>query len=327
MTKINIIMGFLGVGKTTAILSLLKQKPADEKWAVLVNEFGEVGIDGAIITAESQNPDIAIKEIPGGCLCCVSGLPFQMALGMLIAKEKPDRILIEPTGLGHPRNLLRTLSSDDYKGILEIAASICLVDPRQLADPRYQSNETFNDQCSMADVLVANKTDLCDVSDKDRFEQFLAAQHPKKLASGWTQQGQLDAAWLLLASNRERPNQTSHHHHSHGTPALATLAEGEAYSMFENHGMGHYSVGWLFAENQVFNEKKILDWLGSLDLERIKGLVITEQGTRVVNMKNQVLTHMPTRSLQQSRLEFIHSEELQSDILQGELLACLEAGE
>ena len=104
MIRTHLITGFLGVGKTTAILNLLKQKPEDEKWAVLVNEFGEVGVDGAVL----QSQGAVVKEIPGGCLCCVSGLPFQIGLNMLIAKEKPDVLLIEPTGLGHPRNILAT---------------------------------------------------------------------------------------------------------------------------------------------------------------------------------------------------------------------------
>ena len=72
----SLILGFLGVGKTTAILDLLKNKPENEVWAVLVNEFGEVGIDGAMLQTEGA----FIKEIPGGCMCCVAGLPMQIGL-------------------------------------------------------------------------------------------------------------------------------------------------------------------------------------------------------------------------------------------------------
>lgn len=75
MTRVNLITGFLGSGKTTTLLHLLAQKPQGEKWAVLVNEFGEVGIDGALL-AESG---AVLKEIPGGCMCCVNGLPMQVA--------------------------------------------------------------------------------------------------------------------------------------------------------------------------------------------------------------------------------------------------------
>ncbi|MBU3825669.1 MAG: GTP-binding protein, partial [Candidatus Oceanisphaera merdipullorum] len=83
----HLVMGFLGTGKTTLLRHLLANKPEHERWAILVNEFGEVGIDGALLTEQGAT----IKEIPGGCLCCVSGLPFQIGLNALLHKAKPDR--------------------------------------------------------------------------------------------------------------------------------------------------------------------------------------------------------------------------------------------
>ncbi len=80
MTKTNLITGFLGCGKTTTIRHLLAQKPEHEKWAVLVNEFGEIGIDGALLADSGA----VLKEIPGGCMCCVNGLPMQIGLNMLL---------------------------------------------------------------------------------------------------------------------------------------------------------------------------------------------------------------------------------------------------
>lgn len=97
MTKTNLITGFLGSGKTTTIRHLLAHKPDRERWAVLVNEFGEIGIDGALLADSGA----VLKEIPGGCMCCVNGLPMQVGLNMLLQQAKPDRLLIEPTGLGH----------------------------------------------------------------------------------------------------------------------------------------------------------------------------------------------------------------------------------
>lgn len=121
----NLITGFLGSGKTTAILHLLANKPKGETWGVLVNEFGEIGIDGAMMSGKGA----VVREVPGGCMCCVAGLPMQIGLNMLIARSKPDRILIEPTGLGHPEQILQTLSGEHYGEVLDLKASICLVDP------------------------------------------------------------------------------------------------------------------------------------------------------------------------------------------------------
>ena len=117
----NIITGFLGVGKTTAILNLLKSKPANQRWAVLVNEFGEIGVDGSLFQGQqSEDQDVFIREVPGGCMCCAAGLPMQIALNQLLAKAKPDRLLIEPTGLGHPKEVLQVLSTEYYQDVLSL---------------------------------------------------------------------------------------------------------------------------------------------------------------------------------------------------------------
>ena len=322
---INIIMGFLGVGKTTAILNILKKKPAAEKWAVLVNEFGEVGIDGAIL---AEQTGMTISEVPGGCLCCVSGIPFQDALSQLIAQQQFDRILIEPTGLGHPKNLIRSLLSKEYAAHCELKASICLLDPRQLKNPRYQQHETFNDQCFLADVLVANKTDVCDAGDKQVFEQYAQAMLPAKSALGWVEQGNIDLSWLQLSSDTSRQGKQEQHSHNstagyQQTLQPVSLTAGQAFESFENQGMGYYSVGWLFAEDQVFDHGLLSEWLMLLNVERVKGLLITDQGTRVMNLRDQVFSEMVTRSLNQSRLEIIHNQALNKGKLEEGLLACL----
>jgi G3E family GTPase len=110
----------------------------------------------------------------------VSGLPFQMGLNLLIAREKPDVILIEPTGLGHPRNILNMLAAEHYQSILELGATICLLDPRHLSQPRYTSNDVFKDQLQVADVLVANKTELTSPADKSAFDTCLSDHNRRK---------------------------------------------------------------------------------------------------------------------------------------------------
>ena len=73
----NIITGFLGVGKTSAIVHLLQSKPDDERWAILVNEFGEIGVDGALLQGQStEELGVFIREVPGGCMCCAAGVPI-----------------------------------------------------------------------------------------------------------------------------------------------------------------------------------------------------------------------------------------------------------
>jgi len=170
MTRVNLITGFLGSGKTTLLCHLLAARPAREKWAMLVNEFGEIGIDGALLADRGA----ILKEIPGGCLCCVNGLPMQVGLNMLL-KSKPDRLLIEPTGLGHPRQVLEMLSAPVYQAWLQLNATLTLLDARQLADPRIVANENFRDQLAAADIVIANKRDCWDEADRQRLAGWLAA--------------------------------------------------------------------------------------------------------------------------------------------------------
>ncbi|GIU44992.1 cobalamin biosynthesis protein CobW [Shewanella sairae] len=167
----NVITGFLGVGKTSFIKMLLKHKPEGEVWAVLVNEFGEVGIDAGLL--DSSEAKVQIKEVAGGCMCCAAGVPMQVAINQLIAKAKPDRLLIEPTGLGHPQEVLRVLTQPHYQQVLAMQACLTLVDARKLNDERYTQHEIFNQQLQVADVVLASKSDCYEAPMLEQLRDYL----------------------------------------------------------------------------------------------------------------------------------------------------------
>ena len=121
----HLIGGPLGAGKTSLIRHLLDQKPADERWAVLINEFGQIGLDAALLTTEADG--ISLAEIPGGCLCCVNGMPFQVGLARLLRQAQPDRLLIEPSGLGHPAELLRQLRQPPWQNVLSVQPTVLVL--------------------------------------------------------------------------------------------------------------------------------------------------------------------------------------------------------
>jgi hypothetical protein len=152
----NIITGFLGVGKTSLIKALLAKKPKDEVWAVLINEFGEVGLDSHLLGAGA--PKVVIKEVAGGCLCCAAGLPIQVAINQLLAKAKPDRLIIEPTGLGHTDQILALLQSEYYQQVISLDSTLCLIDARKVSVTAYRENELFIKQLQCSDVILANKS-------------------------------------------------------------------------------------------------------------------------------------------------------------------------
>lgn len=327
----NLISGFLGAGKTTAILHLLRQKPADERWAVLVNEFGEIGIDGAILAGEGAY----VREVTGGCICCVAGLPLRVGLNLLIAQARPDRLLIEPTGLAHPQQIGKMLTDEHYRSQLELRANLCLIDPRKLADARYLDNDTFNAQLRLADLVVGTKSDLCDAQDRQRFEQLLAALPTPRPAQEWVAHGQIDPAWLDLP-RLARPSTTAvvldaHHHHHHGEddaePASiesVRLAVGQRFVRRENQGQGHYSCGWLFAPDTRFSLSLLMQLVSQLTVLRCKAVVDTSQGRLVLNMESGALSVSPTRSDEAGRIEIIDSEPLDWDAIEQELLLTLQ---
>ncbi|NGN97238.1 GTP-binding protein [Grimontia sp. S25] len=313
----NIITGFLGVGKTTAILNLLKQKPENENWAVLVNEFGEVGVDGAFLSEQGA----MVKEVPGGCMCCVAGLPMAIGINALLA-QNPDRLLIEPTGLGHPKDIIGKLLSEHYENYIELNATITLVDPRNFADVRYTENQNFRDQLALADVVVANKADLSSPADIEAFDDYVKSAEIAKLASGYVEQGQLNPEWLALP--RVDRNAQFGHHHSHDDDEMPPfeLEPGEKYRRKENKGQGYVSCGWVFEPNTVFPFDSLYGLFANLNAERVKAVMNTDDGMFAFNVVNQMVTVSPI-SLQgvESRVEVIDKEQLPWDELEDILLS------
>jgi len=315
----NIITGFLGVGKTSSILHLLKHKPENERWAVLVNEFGEIGIDGSLIQGQySERSGVFIREVPGGCMCCASGLPMQVALNELLTKAKPDRLIIEPTGLGHPVEILQTLSDKFYQQLLQIEKIITLVDARKLKHSRYTEHDTFNQQISIADIVVGNKQDLYQGGEKEILESYvkkvIGNTVESNIAINFTEQGRIDPQWLQ-GKTAAIARHALHHHHSSSNDLdssslnLSTMDIPEAgYVKAENHGEGFSSIGWRFESRKVFNRKKLHVFLTGLKAERMKAVFITEQGIFGYNLTSDALTEMELDEALESRIEIIAYE-------------------
>lgn len=326
----NIITGFLGVGKTTAITHLLKHKPQDEIWSVLVNEFGEIGIDGAMLKSVNAH----VREVPGGCICCVAGLPMKIALNMMIATTKPDRIIIEPTGLGHPEEIINTLLGEHYDTVLDLRATITLIDPRKLSDSRYTENANFQDQIAVADVLVANKTDVCGAEEKQAFDALLATFSPPKQASFWVEQGQLEASWLDLPRAAHTVKNPQHHQKNRLNPqrelynTAIRLPENEPFVRRENSANGFYSCGWLFQPEIQFNFNQLFGWLSGADFLRAKAVMHTNEGVFMFNAENGVLSvnQVPVQSADEildSRIEVIDDKKIATDDVEQILLGVI----
>jgi G3E family GTPase len=206
----TVICGALGVGKTTAVRALFEHRPQGERWAVLVNEFGRVGIDGAVL----EGGGVEVREIAGGCICCTAGPLMRVALVRLLREVRPDRLLIEPTGLAHPASIVDLLRSPGIREEIDPRATIGLVDPRRFLathDPLYE------DQVLAADVLVGSWADVVPEETLQRFREVAAARWPPPLVVATTSHGRLDPAWLELEPSptrllREPPATTAAEH-------------------------------------------------------------------------------------------------------------------
>ena len=301
----NIITGFLGVGKTSAILNFLKTKPSNERWAVLVNEFGEIGVDGSLFTGKhSEEQGVFIREVPGGCMCCAAGLPMQIALNQLLSRARPDRLLIEPTGLGHPKEVLQVLSADHYQQVLDLQKILTLVDARKLKDQRYTNNETFNQQIAIADIVVGNKLDLYGLDDKQNLQDYVQQTAPTKTQLLFAQNGDISLGYLVGKTSAVAD--VLHHHSAETKPLLSEKAIPECgYIKAINQGEGFSSIGWRFSPDRVFQHQALLVFLSGISAERMKAVFITDRGVFGYNLTSDALTEIEIDDCIESRVEII----------------------
>jgi G3E family GTPase len=157
MIPVNIISGFLGAGKTTAIIRLLGMKQPDERWAIVVNEFGKISIDGQILREESLAG--SVFDIVGGCICCSARIYLRENLDKIIEAGCYDRILIEPSGLGGAEMVSEIVESIPTLGLMPV---ICMVDATCMNIPHIEKNWIYQSQIRKAGRIVFSKCDLLD---------------------------------------------------------------------------------------------------------------------------------------------------------------------
>jgi len=327
----NLITGFLGSGKTTAINRLLRQKPEHERWAVLVNEFGQVGIDGSLI---QQQEDIAVKELAGGCLCCALGPSLPITLATLLRQFRPDRLLIEPTGLGHPAQVIDTLQSEHFRSVLELRSIICLLDPGVLHQPEVLRQPAFLDQLNLADLIVLNRVDLATEDDIEEALNLSASLFPPKAAIYTTTQGQLEVEWLDLEhlSRRQARYPQAHaantpHHHPLSPVAAPPRQPKPGQPLLQTGQQdGYYSCGWIFVLEDCFDWHRIRAYLDSLNgIVRLKAVLRIGHAWVSYNRNgDQPAEIQPSAWRRDSRLEILARQPLDSAQIEQALSDCLK---
>lgn len=174
---VHIISGFLGSGKTTAIIRLLEQKQPDECWAIVVNEFGKVSIDGQTLRHKSVAG--SVFDISGGCICCSAKLYLKENLEKIIENSLFNRVIIEPSGLGGIEMVSEIVGAIPN---LELMPVICMVDITGIVHQKFQRNLIYQSQIRLADRIVFSKCDLVETPFQlddllDKFKQLFPSKH------------------------------------------------------------------------------------------------------------------------------------------------------
>ena len=247
MTKVDIISGFLGAGKTTLIKKLLGEVFAGEKLVLIENEFGEVSVDGGFL----KESGIAVSELSSGCICCTLVGDFTEALGKVYEQYKPARILIEPSGVAKLSDVIAAVG-DAVKAVpeLELNSFVTVVDAAKAKSYMKNIPEFYNNQIQSAGSIILSRTQKVSQEKLEAVVALIREQNPDAviLTTAWDQ---LEGRTILSAIEGTAMSQQirelveeahEHQHHHHGHEHEHHHHEDEAESGHEHHhhdGEGH----------------------------------------------------------------------------------------
>ena len=218
MVKIDIISGFLGAGKTTLIKKLLKEAFEGEQVVLIENEFGEIGIDGGFL----KDAGIEIREMNSGCICCSLVGDFGASLKEVVEKYHPDRILIEPSGVGKLSDVIKAVQGVEEDVDIQLNSYTTVVDAKKCKMYMRNFGEFFDNQVQYAGAIIMSRTDIVD--EKKAMESMeLLRSINEKAAIITTPIEKLDGKKILevmehpvsLADELLKEEHEHHHHHVH----------------------------------------------------------------------------------------------------------------
>jgi G3E family GTPase len=231
MTKIDIISGFLGAGKTTLIKKLLKEALAGTKVVLIENEFGEIGIDGGFL----KEAGIEITEMNSGCICCSLVGDFETSLKQVMEQYAPERILIEPSGVGKLSDVMRAIQNiADTSDDMELNSAVTVVDVSKAKVYIKNFGEFFINQIENAGTIILTRTDKADQKKIEEAVELIRKHNEKatiittplneitgkEILDTFEGNNDLEAELLKLVMEQEQEHHHHHHHHgSHKTVA------------------------------------------------------------------------------------------------------------
>ena len=225
MTKVDIFSGFLGAGKTTLIKKLIAESFKDEKCVLIENEFGEVGVDSGFL----KDSGIEITEMNSGCICCTLVGDFDKNLREVVAKFSPDRILIEPSGVGKLSDVAASVIRLENEIGLSLCGMATIVNAKKARKQMKAFGEFFKDQIVHATAVILSRTDEINEEELSAVTDAIKEMNPKAhiITTPWNELSgekikdviegldNLEAKALSMASHEEEEREHEHHHHHH----------------------------------------------------------------------------------------------------------------
>ena len=310
MAKIDIISGFLGAGKTTLIRKLIADALKGQQVALIENEFGEIGIDGGFL----KEAGIEIREMSQGCICCSLVGDFAASLKEVMDTYHPDRILIEPTGVGKLSEIMKAIDDASADADLEQGSAVAVVDASKAKLYIRNFGEFFIDQISYAGTIVLTRVDKVS-PEKVQECVALLREHNTKATIITTPISELDGKMILAAmegtedlqadllrevleAEEEDEDEHEHHHHHHDEDEDEDEHEhhhegvtdefgNTVYSAHEHHHHHHHHHGhdadeifesWGMETPAYYSEQEIRDILAKLEDEETYGIVLRSKG-------------------------------------------------
>lgn len=274
MTKIDIISGFLGAGKTTLIKKILIENPYNEKIAIIENEFGEIGIDGTLLKRDG----IVVREIFSGCICCTLADNFEKSLDQVIKQFNPDRVIIEPTGIAKLPDVLKNCRKALKRE--NVGIGICLTVVNLLNYRMFMQNwrEFFQSQIKYTGAVILSRTQKTDPDLIEEVTREIRSISPKVkiITTPWDL---IDAKTILLASENDSSlslvSQMEQEMHGHTLQCRHHEHNHDAVDLLEAWGM---ETSRAFSETYISNALQELKNQIYGKVIRSKGIIFLDTG-------------------------------------------------
>ena len=241
MTKIDIFSGFLGAGKTTLIKKLIKEAFAGQQVVLIENEFGEIGIDGGFL----KESGIQINELNAGCICCSLVGDFGAALKDVITKYHPDRIIIEPSGVGILSDVIKAVDGVENDAGVALNSATTVVDVMKCKMYLRNFGEFFENQVKSAGTIILSRTDKADTEKVEAAVKMLRELNPEahiittpvEVLGGKKVLDTMEGAIINLEQVEEEEHH--HHHHDHDADEVFTSWGVETAKKFSKADIEH----------------------------------------------------------------------------------------